>query len=494
MNMKLRLFVTFTAILLFASNAHALTPAEALATAMKQNPRFKEAGLSVDESKFLVKSQEGIRPFTLRADAGFNFQEQPLSSAFEDGVRESTFWSLSAQLLKQLVWGTQLALRLDFNRSTAQVPFTVPGLGFSDVQTIGPNYGNVLELRVTQPLFRGFGSDINDLSLEAARKQQTVAELRRSQTAQDIAAELLTAYWSWVRAQLELESLQQSLERAKTLGELTLAQIEAGQLAELERDIVDQQIKSAEQAVLLANLQVQDRYQDLQTIMGTQIGGETPARPQVLPEVNREVPDLDTIVKRAMETSPELLLLQQDIEVNQLNVLRDEDAVLPQLDAIGTISQSALSDEVPEALEQLVTAELTTVFIGLSFTMPLNNDLAAQQLDADRVAVERAKLRKQEAQRQVELNVRQSRRLLVTQQQRLVLSEQEVELARKNVKATNEKYAAGLATYLEVIELERTLSDSEFRNAQARIDVYLAAVSLRRLTGTLLEAYGLKIE
>jgi len=220
-----------------ATNAHALTPRAAVDQAIQNNPRFVEAGLQVHESALQMRGQQSLRPYTLSANGGFNFDEQPTSGVIEDGVRTSYFLSLSSTLAKQLIWGTQMSLRFDFTRNEATVPFTVAQLGISDLQRIGPNYGNLLQFSVTQPILRGFGADINDLPLAVAKQQKTIAELQRRRTAHDLTAEVLDAYWSWVRASREVDAVAASLQRSKTIAELTLAQIEAGQLAELERDI-----------------------------------------------------------------------------------------------------------------------------------------------------------------------------------------------------------------------------------------------------------------
>lgn len=482
------------ALVIYSPELRALTPQEAIQNAIENNPRFAEVGLSVDEAALQVRAQESLRPFTLSATGGLNYDEQPSAGVIEDGVRTSTFMSLSATLAKQLVYGTQMSLQLDFNRSEAEVPFNVPQFNISETRTIGPNYANVLQFAVTQPILRGFGRDLNDLPLAIAKQNQTVAELQRLRTAHDLTAEVLNAYWSWVRAAREVETVNASLERSKTIADLTRAQIEAGQLAELERDIINQRIASSEQTLLLAETAATDAWQNLQKVMGASYGESIPEPPGELPASTGTVPTNDELLKTALETNPDIELLDQDIKANKLQLRRSANDTRPQLDAIGRISQSSLAEDVPGAFEQVATLEFTSVFIGLNFVMPLDNGLAENTHDANQIAVERAEIRKTQAVREVEQLVRQARRVLVTQRKRLELSNDEVELARKNLNALQDKYSAGLATYLEVLEQETALEDAELRNSQAAVDVLQAEASLRRLTGTLLESYDVKVE
>ncbi len=481
------------ALLLYAPGLHALTPQDAIQNAIQDNPRFAEVGLSVDEAAQQVRAQQSIRPFTLSATGGFNYDEQPSAGVIEDGVRTSTFLSLSATLAKQLVYGTQMSLQVDFNRSEAEIPFNVPQFNISETRTIGPNYANLLQFSITQPILRGFGRDLNDLPLAIAEQNQTVVELQRLRTAHDLTAEVLNAYWSWVRASKEVETVEASLERSRTIAELTIAQIEAGQLAELERDIINQRIAASEQTLLLAETAATDAWQNLQKVMGANYGESIPEPPDMLPASTGPVPSNDELLKTALETNPDIEILDQDIKANELQLRRSGNDIKPQLDAIGRISQASLAEDVPAAFEQVAGLDFTSVFVGLNFVMPLDNGLAENTHDANQIAVERAKIRKTQAVREVEQLVRQARRVLVTQRKRLELSTDEVDLARKNLQALQEKYSAGLATYFEVLEQETALGDAELRNAQSAVDVLQAEVSLRRLTGTLLDAYDVTI-
>lgn len=470
-----------------------LRPADAISSAIDRNPRFIEAGLQVQESTIRARGQQSTRPFTLSASGGVNYDEQPTAGVIEDGIRTSTFMSLSSTLAKQLVWGTQMSLQLDFNRSEATVPFNVPQFGISETRQVGPNYANLLQFSVTQPILQGFGADLNDLPLAVAEQQRTVAELQRRRVAHDLTAEVLGAYWNWVRAVREVDAVEASLERTKTLADLTRMQIESGQLAELERDIVDQRIASTEQTVLIAQNAAVDAWQSLQKVMGAEYAGQMPQVPDELPASDAALPSTRELLAAAEDANPDIELLDEDIRANELQLRRSSNDVKPRLDATGRISQASLAEDIPESFGQIGGLDFTSLFIGLNFVIPLDNGLATEQHAANQVAVERARIRKTQALRELDQSVRQARRLLVTQRRRVELSEAEVELARKNLSALNDKYAAGLTSYLEVLEQESALEDAELRNAQAAVDVLQAEVTLRRITGSLLEAFDVEL-
>jgi len=207
-----------------------------------------------------------------------------------------------------------------------------------------------------------------------------------------------------------------------------------------------------------------------------------------------QAPSLESALESARSLSPDLELLKADLAASKLQLIRSRNLTRPELNAVATLTQGSLSEDIATSFGQVFGLDYTSAFLGLTFLMPLDNGLADGQLSADTIAVERSQLRAREAELGIEQTVRQAERLFTTQVRRVEMSNAEIELARKNVDAIDAKYRAGLASYLEVLDLQRTLEDAEIRNAQARVDVLTAHVNLLRVTGGLLEAWGLVVD
>ena len=475
--------------------AQPLTPEQVVATSVAKNPRMSELRLTVREAQLDAQAQESLRPFTLRSDAGAQYDEQPSVGVIDTGVRETTAFRGSAELLKQFVIGTSLSFRIDLNRTISQIPFTVPDLNIEETRTIGPNWLASASVQAVQPLLRGRSPKVNELPRTLAQKQLDVAQLQRLQAANGLVADALDAYWRWIAAQLAYEARMESLERTKLLSDATLAQIEAGQLAELERDIVAQRIAAAEQTLVTAEAGVLDAAETLRKVMGESMGGAAQWQaPDGVVQDPPAIPEVAESLDAARRTSPEVALLEEQIEAARINTIRARDQTLPQLDAIATLAQLGLAEELGNALAQVGTLDYTGWFLGLNFAIPLDNGLARRTLEADEVAVLVAEVRRDDAMREIELRVRQARRLLETQKRRLEFSEREIGLARKNVAAMRAKFDAGLASYLEVLQLEEDLSGAEQRYNEARIDAITARVALQRITGTLLDSWRVELE
>lgn len=478
-----------------SATAEPLTPQGALESTVTHNPKMTELGLTVKQAQLDARAQESLRPWTLRSDGGAQFDEQPSVGVIDTGVRQTTTYRGSAELLKQFVYGTSLSFRIDLSRTVSEIPFTVPDLNIEETRRIGPNWLTSARLQASQPILKGRSRKVNELPVTLARQQLEVAELQRLQAANALVAEALQAYWRWVGAQLALQARTESLARTRVLSEATIAQIEAGQLAELERDIVAQRMAAAEQTLVAAEAGVLDAAEALRKMMGESMSLEAQwDAPSVIPQDPPAIPSVESALDSAQRSSPDVALLDEQITAARLATIRSRDQTQPQLDAVANLSQLGLAEDIGTSLEQVGTLDYTSWFLGFSFAIPLDNRLARRTLEADEVAVMAAEARRDDAMREIELRVRQSRRLLETQKRRLALSEKEITLARKNLAAMQAKFEAGLASYLEVLQLEEDLSGAEQRFNEARIDVITARIALQQLTGTLLGSWGLEVK
>ncbi len=484
---------TLLFLLLFPSSTYAqdaFTENDALKIAIKNNPAMNELRLSVTQAEKLFKSNQSLYPWVLNADGGFRFDEQPTADAIQTGTRRSTVFQGGVEILKQFTIGTRLSARLDINRSSSEIPLTLPGLGISEIREIGPNYGTALSFNVTQPLLRGFGSRLYEAPMVSAKQQISLAKLQLKRKAGDLVNDVLRAYWQWVRANWELESAAARVKRTAWLTETTDAQIQAGTLAKLEHDIVEQQSAVAEQALLSAELAVEDAADELRKWVA-----DSEFKPKGMPsKIEIDAPlDLEKSIANAIASSPDMEVFDAEIAAAKLAKINSENEQKAKLDIIGSLSQSGLSDDVLKAFGQVGAVEFTSIFLGLSFSMPLDNGKAERQNEADEIRVNRGKLNKDGALLTLKTQIKKAHRLILVQKRRALLSEKEIGLAKKNLAAIQEKFAAGRASHLEVMQVEDNLLSAELRNRQTKIDLILAAIALRRLDGSLLDHYAIKI-
>ena len=75
--------------------------------------------------------------------------------------------------------------------------------------------------------------------------------------------------------------------------------------------------------------------------------------------------------------------------------------------------------------------------------------------------------------------------------QRLSLSRKAIDLAMRNIGVEQARFDLGKATSFDVLERQDELRSAQLREARAQIDGQLALLSVRALTGDLLDDYGI---
>jgi outer membrane protein TolC len=471
-----------------------LTPRAVLEITLANNPQIREATLGTTAAQALMDAERYRYPWTLLGDAGYRKQEEPSLGVIESGTRESESVGAGLQLIKELVFGTRISADLRWDRTKLSVPYRLPSLDIDRVETIGPHHTGTVRLSVEQPLLRGSGSEQGELPFERARGNWTLAQRQRERVTIESAQRALTSYWRWVEARRKLTFKEQGLDRTRRLAKATLERIEAGQVAEVQRDLVEQRTYASEQEVLLLENEVQDAAEDLRLVMGLAFDADFGTPPTGLPEDNAGLAPIDSALDRAREQNVEIAILEAQIEVAKRTEQISLEATRPKLDAQISWSQTSLTEEPLKVLQQIALSDYMGLFAGLVFEMQLGNNPLEQRSEANRIERLRLESILDATLQSLERRIRAARRGLMTQRKRVELSQKEIDLARKNLETMRQKYSAGLSSSLEVLELEEQLQEAEVRQINSQVSVLLARVSLESLQGTLLEAYGVKTD
>ncbi|HID01835.1 MAG TPA: TolC family protein, partial [Desulfobacterales bacterium] len=197
-----------------------LSQAVEQALANNLNLRLKQDDVQLAEGD-AQKAQARFDTF-LSAEVGAASKE--MTPLFQHGATEEDRSKLNGKIQKRFTTGTEIDLGIRNGRFENDAE----GILFD------PAYNSTLSLSVSQPLLKGWGTDIQMAEIQSAEKQlQASTHLVDSQAA-DLAASVKRAYWDLVFAWQDIEVQQLSLTLANTLLEETGEKINAGKLAPVE--------------------------------------------------------------------------------------------------------------------------------------------------------------------------------------------------------------------------------------------------------------------
>ena len=357
-------------------------------------------------------------------------------------------------------------------------------------------------LSLTQPVLRGFGSDLARAEIELTRNAEASSGERVRQTLNDLIRNVAAQYWdlSFARRQLlinqrllgrtiaERDRLVQRAEFDVSPVRLT----EANSFVELRRSDVIR----ARQALRDAS----DRLKRLINSPELPIAGETLIVPVDDPIDQPITFSLVDSVTTAIQRRPELGVALLNINDAGIRQRVADNGLLPLLDLTAAIGFSGLDvDEWTEAYDDLAEVDYVDYILGLSFEQPLGNRTAEALQRQRRLERDRAVVAYRRDVQDVVLEVKDALRSVLSNYELVGATRASRWAAADSLRAINVREEVGAALTSEFLldlklNAQQRLADAETQEALALANYMTSIAELYRSMGTLLERYGIEME
>jgi outer membrane protein len=392
-----------------------------------------------------------------------------------------------AELSQTFSWGTTVDLRVENRNSASQSPAFS---GTTDLLSLGPGYGLIGKLTVSQPLLRGFGNEVGQAELRAALLNRTQAERARDATASDSLRAVEQAYWELWYAQKAVGIEREARALALQQRDEAQRRLTAGSLADVDLLTYETRAAELDQSVLQAEVTVRQRTAELRRAMG-----ETDSRAAfevalAEPPAPGEV-DPSAVVAAAQEASYTVAQQRVAVEVAENSLRTAAEATRPRLDVQAWVQTQGLGNQsLTPALEQLGAFANVSGNVGLVFELPLSSERHEAQRASAELQVAAARQRLEAARQQVTADTSTELATLEQATQSVALAQRTADVSRRNVEAQHRRLLNGSAVALEVREAEDSLRRAQLSIERARVSAAQAQVRLDHLTGQLLAKWG----
>lgn len=480
---------------------------DVMAITLARNPTIAGSICERKSAALAVQSQAARYAYVLQLDTSWGHLATPsLAAGATQGkgvvtTAQQNSIGVGAQLWKRFSWGTDLTLRLDTMRQSSNTYFSLASLGplassFPGARPdgtieshLGPGYGAALKLTAVQPLLRGAGATVVESELHVARANLSTAELARNRTASEILSSALTAYWEYWYASISVEIERRFLEVSRAQSKEAEARIHTGGLAPVDGLTFENQVATRAEDVVNAESERTRRRTDLARILGLAEDSDQLNLPlEVVPDT--EVSS-GRLVNDALAMSPELRQLESAVKVAKVQAQAAGDAFRPRLDLDAYVKAQGLGyNDVPAALRQLSGTEAMSVHVGLTFELPLDDTRHRAERARALLAVETARRKLAEARQRLLSDLENATTKESAANQRVELSGQTLDIARRRAAAEHARYVTGSSTAIQVLDAENAARAAELRMARARADLAQAHVNILHLTGRLLTDVG----
>jgi outer membrane protein len=274
---------------------------------------------------------------------------------------------------------------------------------------LNPRWDASLNLTLTQPLLNGFGTTVT-------RSQIIIAENLQQQTAVgfevqviQLLADVEQAYWELVAARQQVSVSEQSLALAQRLLEETQQRVDVGTSAPIDMVQSEATVANRQQELIYVKNASANAEDNLKALLGFNLPHEWQVKIEATDsyEMDPVLPDLQKSIETALEKRPSII--RQELELARLdhNVQVARNGALPQLNLTGSYGWSGVSGtstiEDPDTGEPVTIRQgwgdaATQVFnfdypkwtLGLTYSVPIGNHRAKEQLAATRYQRDRA--------------------------------------------------------------------------------------------------------
>lgn len=464
-----------------------------------------------------VMAAIGAYDVILTAGLNASFQEQPQRGsqfAFAVGSRSA---GATFGFQRALETGGQVRLDLQVGRTLTDQP-----ISFFDANqgvTTLSQYSLSPTLTLSHPLLKGAGLEINRAQRDKAEIAVTQAEAARQLTAQNLARDIISAYWDVLFAHRDLDNKRRSVEQVQRQLERTQALVSAGRLSPVDIKAVEQAIASREADVLAAENALLDASLTMRSLLGQDFAdrdllGVLPVTdPLVVP---RSI-DMKQEIDHALRTNPQvrqLELARASLRIDEMVAANNR---LPQLDFQGSINPRGRSvDSLPsaqtgdpgstggwaEAFRNVFSEDVArdgvladwTINGSLTLTWDVQNRTPKAQHQAAKLQLRKNEEQLRQARQQISTGVIRAASSLRTAGKSIEVAEVSLELAQDNLEAEQARFDVGRATNFDVLQRLDEIDTAAASALSAQINYLKALAQLQALNGEILPAYGLAPE
>jgi outer membrane protein TolC len=394
-------------------------------------------------------------------------------------------WNLS--LSQRLQTGMKLELDVTNGRSRSTAGTAVEPI----------NYRSTLSLSVTQPLLRGFSTDLVMPRIDVLRAE--IASQREQQqlavAAVDVVERTEDAYWDVVQALYRYDLQLRSRQRAEDQLALTHRQIDAGLLPPSDLISAESTLAQRKLQLLQAEQDIEQTTDRLRAILNLpREDWSRPILPTDAPRFAPETSRAEDMLAVALKNRPELTQLDLDLRAEELAVRKADNDKLPQIDVgvAGTVvGQDA---RYPQALDQISSADAPgyTVFLNLTWTPLRRASSAAAEIERARQRI--AVVTREQAVQNVWLAVRDAVRGQRSAALQVAAAARFRALSTQSLEAEQRKFLNGTSSNFLVAQRQGELADAQLAELTAVLGHKKATAALLRATGRLLEERHIELE
>lgn len=444
---------------------------------------------------------------SINLNGGNEHQTEPLSNLRLNGVPslQTNTGQLNVNYSQAFPTGTSISVEFDNNRQTTNSTFT----------NLSPVLNSFFRVTFRQELLAGFGFGPNLRYLRIAKNNKKISDIAFRDQVIATVTQVEDIYWDLVNAYQQAKVNEQSVAFAQHSLDLAKKRLELESIPKMDVLRADAEVSRRDQDLTVArtNLQLQESLikNALTRSLDDAVLEEMPVIPtdelQTV-EAKANLP-IQELIAQALQSRPELLESDVDLQNRQISRKAARNALLPTLAAVGfyggtglagnlnPLFQGSNSSTVPTDLGGSIHNSFNNsspdYYVGLNLNIPLRNRVAKADQFRSELEYRQSELRTQQLKKQIRIEVRNAQYALEQSYARMDAARKSRDLSQRTFEITQEEQKLGAGSSLQTVTAQRDLALAELDLVTATTTYQKAKIELDRATGTTLEHNGIKI-
>jgi outer membrane protein len=374
-----------------------------------------------------------------------------------------------------------------------------------------------LGVTVTQPLLRGFGSELNRRFIHIAKNSEKISDYVFQQQVISTISGVIRLYDDLVSLNADLKVKQETLATAQRLLEDNKNKVDQGTLAPIEATRAEAQVASAQQDLINSQGYVRQQELILKTVLARNWGDDPLVHDaRIIPTDTLALEPLPTqapaeITAQALTSRPEYQAAKLQLTNTQISLKGTKNELLPEIDLVGSYQaggiagaynpSSLASTGLPgvggnygTVIDQILKGTYPTYSVGINLTLPVRNRVAQADVARDQLQVRQTQVRLKQLENQIRAEVEDA--LIALQRTRAAYeaATQTTKLQEQSLAIEQEKFDVGLSTNFLVIQYQSYLAQARSTEVAA-LDAYAKAkVQYERSIGSTLADHNVSID
>ena len=381
---------------------------------------------------------------------------------------------------------------------------------------IKPYSVSTLGVTITQPLLRGFGSDLNRRFIRIAKNSQKISDYIFQQQVISTISGVIRLYDDLVSLIADRRVKQETVTTAQRLLEDNRNKVDQGTLAPIEATRAQAQVASAQQDLINAEGYVRQQELILKNVLARNWGSDAAVHDaRIIPTDMLALEPLPTeapsaIVTAALQHRPEYQAAKLQIDNSQISLKGTKNELLPELDLVGNFQNSGLAGgqnpgfppstqpgvggNYGTVLDQILKGTYPTYSVGINLTLPVRNRVAQADVARDELQLRQSQIRTKQLENQIRAEVEDALIALARTRAAYEAASQTTKLQEESLAIEQEKFDVGLSTNFLVIQYQSYLAQARSTEVAA-LDAYAKAkVQYERSTGLTLANHNVSID